>query len=275
MPEVHGHRGCAALMPENTIPAFIKATELGCHWLELDVVVNADNELVVSHEPWMDHRTCLAPGGRSILGADERAFNIYQMSAAQVRECELVGLRQMKARGTHTGPLHKPLLREVVSAVRAHAGSIGKPMPRFNVEIKSEERFYGTYQPWPEAYAECVLQELRGTQLLSNCLVQCFDPRVLEVLHARCPSLAIGLLVEGSAVSVHDLDKLSFTPRFFGPPHGPVDESLMHAVRARGVGLCVWTVNEVHHMQRMIALGVEGIVTDHPDRLLELLGAQV
>lgn len=57
-PEVHGHRGCRGLLPENTVPAFLKAAELGVDWLELDVVISADEQVIVSHEPWMSHAIC-------------------------------------------------------------------------------------------------------------------------------------------------------------------------------------------------------------------------
>ena len=65
-PEVHGHRGCRGLLPENTVPAFLKAAELGCDWIEMDVVASGDGQLVVSHEPWMSHRICLDANGDSI-----------------------------------------------------------------------------------------------------------------------------------------------------------------------------------------------------------------
>src|SRR6218665_2343231 len=65
-PEVHGHRGCRGLMPENTIPAFLAAAEMGCEWIELDVVITGDGHVLVSHEPWMEHRICRTPERDSI-----------------------------------------------------------------------------------------------------------------------------------------------------------------------------------------------------------------
>ena len=69
--EVHGHRGCRGLLPENTIPTFLKAAELGADALELDVVITGDKQVLVSHEPWFAAEYCLKPDGRSITPTEE------------------------------------------------------------------------------------------------------------------------------------------------------------------------------------------------------------
>ena len=66
MPEVHGHRGCRGLMPENSLPGFLKAVELGVDYIEMDVVISADQEIVISHEPWMSSAICQKPDGSPI-----------------------------------------------------------------------------------------------------------------------------------------------------------------------------------------------------------------
>ena len=84
-PEVHGHRGCRGLLPENTMPAFLKATELGTDFLELDLVISGDGQVVVSHEPWMSHKICLRQNGDSISVAEERSLNLYKMSVREIQ----------------------------------------------------------------------------------------------------------------------------------------------------------------------------------------------
>ena len=65
-PQIHGHRGCRGLRPENTLPAFLHALELGVDVLEMDVVISADQQVVVSHEPWLSSLLCLDPAGQRI-----------------------------------------------------------------------------------------------------------------------------------------------------------------------------------------------------------------
>ena len=86
-PEVHGHRGCRGLLPENTLPAFRRALELGVDALELDVVVSQDGQLVVSHEPWLSAKLGRGPQGEPIDPAHERSYNFYQMPYAAIAQC--------------------------------------------------------------------------------------------------------------------------------------------------------------------------------------------
>src|SRR5436190_19372915 len=78
-----GHRGCRGLMPENTIPAMIKAIDLGVTTLEMDVVFTSDKVPVVSHEPFFNHEITTAPGGREVQPSEESDLNIYRMSFAE------------------------------------------------------------------------------------------------------------------------------------------------------------------------------------------------
>ena len=62
-----GHRGCRGLMPENTIPAFLKAVDLGVNTLEMDIVITNDNQVIVSHEPFFNHEITTLPNGELVL----------------------------------------------------------------------------------------------------------------------------------------------------------------------------------------------------------------
>src|SRR6201991_1107978 len=84
-----GHRGCRGLMPENTIPAMMKALELGVTTLEMDAVITADNQVVLSHEPFFNHEITIKPDGSEVKQAEERSLNIYQMDYDQVRQFDV------------------------------------------------------------------------------------------------------------------------------------------------------------------------------------------
>ncbi len=273
-PEVHGHRGCRGLLPENTVAAFLKATDLGCDFLELDVVVNADGEVVVSHEPWMDHRICLDKNGDTIPAAQERSLNIYRMTGAEVQQCDCGSLQHPDFPSQESRSAHKPLLAEVVEAVREHARSNGKPEPRFNVEIKSEPEHYGSHQPQPTAFASLVAAELQRLGIDSTCIVQSFDPFVLNAIWPLNAGLTIALLVDNTESLDTNLARLTFTPDIYSPNYRLADERLVAALRTKGIGIAVWTVNEEADMKKMMALGVDGIITDYPDRLIGLLDKQ-
>lgn len=273
-PDVHGHRGCRGLVPENTVAAFLKATDLGCDFLELDVVVNADGEVVVSHEPWMEHRICLDKNGDTIPATQERSLNIYNMTTAEVQACDCGSLRHPDFPSQESRSAYKPLLAEVVEAVREHARSNGKPEPRFNVEIKSHPELYALYQPRPDAFASLVDAELERLGIDSTCIVQSFDHFVLNAIRPLNSKLALALLVDNTESMNTNLARLTFTPDIYSPKYKLVDQQLVDALRTKGIGITVWTVNDEAEMKRMIALGVDGIITDYPDRLIGLLGKQ-
>src|SRR5436190_15426473 len=81
-----GHRGCRGLMPENTIPAFLKAVDLNVTTLEMDVVVTKDGEAVVTHEPFFNHEITTKRNGDTVNESEERSLNIYQMNYEQVKQ---------------------------------------------------------------------------------------------------------------------------------------------------------------------------------------------
>lgn len=269
-PEVHGHRGCRGLLPENTVPGFLKAAELGVDWLELDVVVSADSQVVVSHEPWMSHLICTGPRGEAITEAEERQHNLYRMTAAEIRTYDCGGLEHPGFPEQEQRRAHKPTLREVVEAVE-EAALLGSGSPGFNIEIKSDPALYGTYQPPPPELARLVLAAVDSLGITDRCIIQSFDPSVLQAVHAAEPDITLALLVENADGLEANLQRLPFDPAIYSPHFSQADEALTRKLRERGIQLVVWTVNEPDDIRRMAALGVQGIISDYPDRVLAIL----
>jgi glycerophosphoryl diester phosphodiesterase len=262
--QVHGHRGCAGLFPPNTVRAFVEAARTGCHYLEMDVVSSSDGHLLVSHEPWMDHESCLDPDGQALTVEQGRSANIFRMLLADVQRYGLLGGEE---------PHCKPTLAEVNAAVVKDCQARGAAQPGFNIELKSDPVWYGIYQPFPEAFARAVIDEVHRLDLGKQCLMQSFDPAVLRALHRLQPTIPLTLLVEQQRGVQESLAQLDFTPRYYGPQYQQIDEALVAELRVRGIGLMAWTVNREYEMRRMIALGVDGLITDEPAKALALLAA--
>lgn len=265
--QVHAHRGFHGEVPGNTVPAFLRAAEARCPWIELDVVITADAQVLVSHEPWMDHRGCLGPDGRPLTPGEGRALNIFSMSVQEVQRYGYIASRMSPA-----DALRKPTLAEAVRATDAAAARTGAPPPSFNIEVKSDPALYGRFQPGPERFAELVLAQVQALGLAGRCIIQSFDPALLDAAHRIGPQVPLALLVENADGLERNLARLGFAPDFYGPESTLVDEALVQALRDRGMGLLVWTVNAEAEMRRMIGLGAEGLITDEPARALALLG---
>ncbi|SHK16115.1 glycerophosphodiester phosphodiesterase family protein [Hymenobacter psychrotolerans] len=270
-PEVHGHRGCRGLYPENTLPAFLHAVQLGVDVLELDVVLSADGQVVVSHEPWMNSIICLAPRQQPIPADEQHQHNLFRMSYASIRTYDCGRLRHPAYPNQRSQPAVKPLLRDVVAATTMLARQLGRAPVHFSVEVKSTPAGDNLFHPGPAAFAQAVLTELQTLELVPRTTLLCFDDRILQQCRQLLPALPLCLLVEDDIPFAEHVQRLGFLPEVYGPRHDLVTPELVAQAAAGNVRLVPWTVNEVQDMRRLLVLGVAGITTDYPDRLLALL----
>ncbi|MDQ2793183.1 MAG: glycerophosphodiester phosphodiesterase [Bacteroidota bacterium] len=273
LPEVHGHRGCRGLRPENTLPAFLHALALGVDVLELDVVISADRQVVVSHEPWLNPTICRGPAGESLTPDAAPLHNLYRMPYARIQQCDC-GLPHPGFPRQQSQPAPKPLLRVVLAATQAYAASQpGRRSPGYSIEIKSLPEGDSIYHPAPAEFFRLVLAEIDQAGVGEQSTILSFDPRVLRQAHLVRPALRTCLLVEPEQEWLPNLHRLGFVPTSFGPNHSTVTAAAVAALRTQypGLRLVPWTVNEPADFIRLIELGIEGITTDYPDRLIAQL----
>ncbi|TPG62976.1 glycerophosphodiester phosphodiesterase family protein [Hymenobacter nivis] len=274
-PEVHGHRGCRGLLPENTLPGFLHAAALGVDVLEMDVVISADHQVVVSHDPWLAAHLCRDAAGHCITPAQERQYNLYQMPYAAIRQCDCGSEPHQGFPAQQPSAAPKPLLREVLAATKALPRPPNCPPLRYSVEIKCTPAGDNHYHPEPAQFLALVAAELVAAGVLARTTLLCFDPRVLRLARAQFGSgLALCLLSENGQPWPTTIAELGFQPDVFGPNYESVTAAAVAELRRLypGTGLVPWTVNDPADMQRLLAMGVEGLTTDYPDRLLAVLG---
>lgn len=273
--EVHGHRGCRGLFPENTLPAFLHATALGVDVLEMDVVVSSDGHVVVSHEPWMNPLICLDPLGQRLVAGQEQEHNIYRLPYATIRTYDCGLLQHPAFPEQRSLPAYKPLLSEVVQQVDNFVRSGARPAIRFSIEVKSSAAGDGVWHPEPGLYAQLVIDQLQLSYIVDRTTLLSFDHRVLQQVRRRLPELALCLLVEDNTRLEEHLKILGFVPNVYGPHCGLVTPALMAFARSKGMAVVPWTVNTEAQMQRLLQLNVAGITTDYPDRMLAHLARKL
>ena len=273
--EIHGHRGCRGLFPENTIPGFLHALALGVDVLELDVVISADRQVVVSHEPWLNPVFCLDAAGNRIPPRRGFEHNLYRMAYADIRRCDCGSMGHPHFPAQVLMASHKPLLREVFAASEAAVATHSRPLVRYSVELKSSPEGDDTYHPGPVDFVGLVMAELVAADVLARTTVLSFDVRVLQVLRRQHPGVATCLLLEGPMAWLDAVRALGFVPTTFGPDYTGATPEAVAALRREHpmLRLVPWTVNSPVDMRRLIALGVDGLTTDYPNHLLELLSA--
>ncbi|MEI6410909.1 MAG: glycerophosphodiester phosphodiesterase family protein [Bacteroidota bacterium] len=260
-----GHRGCRGLMPENSIPAFLKAISIPeVTTLELDFAVSKDSQLVVSHEPWFNPAICRLPNGQEIPSGDKEKYLIYQSTVAEIRAFDCGSWGNTRFPEQQKQKTYKPTFREVVAAVR-NADSTRAKNIQWNVEIKSEPEWDGIRTPPVEEFARIVIAELRALGLEKTAIVQSFDTRALEAMHRQAPEFRLAYLIENISGLDANLKKLSFTPQIYSPNSMLVSKKMVNKCHDLGIKVIPWTVNERSSMQDMINAGVDGLITDYPN----------
>ena len=293
MLEIHGHRGARGLLPENTLPGFEHAFALGVDALEFDVCMTRDGVPVVHHDPALnpDHTrdasgAWLEPPGP--LLKDLEAAELPGLDVGRVRPGSRTALRF-----PHQEPrdgARIPTLADVLAlGRRPPAGTV-----RFNIEIKSSP-LEPNESVGPGALASAVAAVLRAEGMSDRATVQSFDWRVLRELRTSAPAISIacltsergwrdtvlrgraepspwsaGLNVDAEGGSVSRLVHRFGAPVWM-PFHADLTAESLAEARTLGLKVVVWTVNEMPDMEALARLGVDGIVTDYPDRAVETL----
>lgn len=263
-----GHRGARGLMPENSIPAFKKALDMGVTTLEMDVVISQDKQVVVSHEPFFSASICLDEQGNEIPKSREKQLNIYQYPYDTIRafDCGLKGNKDFPQQ--QKLKTHKPLLREVIREVETYRQQQQLPPVAFNIEIKSSPEGDNVFHPAPEAFSDLVYQVIKDALPAERVIIQSFDFRALRYWHENHPEYRLAALV-GNPKSVEtNLSELGFTPQIYSPYYKLIlNRTTVATIKAKGMQLIPWTVNEPDDMKKLKSWGVDGIITDYPDRI--------
>jgi len=268
--DLQGHRGARGLLPENSIPGFIRALELGVDTLEMDVVINAEGHVVVSHEPWMMATICSHPDGRPVAEEEQMSLNIYTMDDAMLASYDCGSRQHPNFPRQQTLKTPKPLLSDVFVAVNQFQDTSHSPPVRFNIEIKSRPESDGIYHPPVDEFALALYQVIRDFDLLDRSSIQSFDPRALEAVHKIDPDIATVWLISNEESLADNLAKLSFKPTIYSPDYRLVNPELIAELRQLDIQLIPWTVNEPEAMRQLMQWGVDGLITDYPDIGIEL-----
>jgi glycerophosphoryl diester phosphodiesterase len=290
--DLEGHRGTRGLAPENTLAAFRRAIEIGVTTIETDMAVTSDNMIVISHDPFLNPDVVRGPDGQWLAS---RGPPIHALTLAELRRYDIGRLnpasqyaRQFPEQRAVDGERF-PQLSELFDLGKAG----GKPV-RFNIETKITPTSSAD-TPDPATFAKLVIAAVRAADLGDRVTVQSFDWRTLIEVKRIAPD------IETSCLTIQTKDNDTVQSPDGGPSrwHAGLDlrdygGSLPALVKAAGcatwsmfwrnltpkdfaaahaLGLKVlpWTVNDRSEMSRLIDLGVDGIITDYPDRLRSVM----
>lgn len=264
--DVQGHRGARGLKPENTIPAFLAALDSGVTTLEMDVVITKDKKVILSHEPWMSASICLDPDGNSFTEKDEKKYNIYQMAYADVQKFDCGSKENEKFPQQEKLAVSKPLLEDVIIAVESYIKNYTIYEVDYNIEIKSSPEGDNKFHPSVKEYSDLVYTLLDEYLPMERVVIQSFDFRVLKYWHEKYPQVRLAALVENLKSIDSNLRALGFKPSIYSPYYKLLNKEKVEYLHRQKIRVIPWTVNEVSEMLSFKGMGVDGFITDYPDR---------
>ncbi len=264
--DVQGHRGARGLKPENTIPAFIIALDSGVTTVEMDLAITKDRKIIVSHEPWMSADICLNPAGEEITRKEEKSYNIYEMTYAQVMQFDCGSLGNKKFPEQEKMKVTKPLLSDVIVAIEDHIKSYTQFEVDYNIEIKTNEDGDNKFHPTPSEFSDMVYKLLDEYLPLERVIIQSFDFRVLQYWHEKYPGIKLAVLIENKKSVEANLKELGFNPPIYSPYYRNINRSKLNTLHEMGIKVIPWTVNEISEMLSLKGMGVDGFITDYPNR---------
>jgi glycerophosphoryl diester phosphodiesterase len=264
-----GHRGCRGLLPENTLPAFIKAIDLGVNTIEMDVAVSNDNKIIVSHEPWMSSKICTDPDFVPVSEDMEKQYKLFDMNLGMISIFDCGRRGNFRFPQQQSMETHKPSLEEVFTHCEKHILSKGKSKIGYNIEVKSKPEWDSIYTPTPDIFADLLVAEIKASGIeIPRFTIQSFDMRILRHMHKKHPKFTLALLIEHPYEHLSTLiDSLGFQPPILSPYYKLLDKVKINEAHQKGMRVVPWTVNEVEEVKKLIGWKIDGIITDYPNMM--------
>ncbi len=282
--DLQGHRGARGLAPENTLAGFRTALAQGATTLELDLVVTRDGAVVIHHDLRLNPATTRDAQGRWVAAPLPA---LRELTLAQLQAYD-VGRLDPSTRYGQTYPGQQPADGEripTLDALFTMLREAGDTQVRFNLETKLSP-LEPALTPEPAEFVRLLLEVVDRHRLRPRVIVQSFDWRTLREVQRQAPDVAIaaltarlnaidnlsdprwtaGLRLADHGDSVPDLVKALGAP-VWSPFHGQLDETQLRRARELGLKVIPWTVNDPARMGVLLGWGVDGIITDYPDRL--------
>jgi glycerophosphoryl diester phosphodiesterase len=263
--DLQAHRGGRGLMPENTIPAMRRALALGVTTLEMDAAISQDRQVLLSHDPYMNADFVYRPDGQALTKDEGKALRLYSLPYAEIRRYDVGSHGNPKFAQQQKLRTYKPLLAEVIDSAEAHAKRTHRPAPCYNIETKTTPAGDGVNHPAPDEFVRLLLAVITQKGVQNRVIIQSFDPRTLEVVHRAQPQLRTALLVDNPDGLEKNLQRLSFRPNIYSPAYKLVTLPLVQACHQQQMQVLPWTVNTPAEAAQLLALGVDGLITDYPD----------
>jgi glycerophosphoryl diester phosphodiesterase len=299
--DLQGHRGARGLKPENTLPSFEVAFDLGVTSVETDVHLSQDGVPVLVHDPVI-HGTLFRPlaavpepsPGLLVAALPVERLRCYAAdrnpdpARFPRQDSAVTPLARLYADRHGLHPFTPPTLADLLDFALAYAGEMGAAAGktdtqrnharhiRFDLEIKRvpfrpEMTGDDGAAAQPYRIERAIVEVLERFGMTSRAAARSFDHRALRALRTLSPELTTAVLVAGTAPVAPAQLAQAADARVYCPDFQFLDVLQVRQLHAEGIRVVPWTVNEPIDWQRVLDWGVDGITTDYPDELKKML----
>ena len=259
MIELQGHRGARGLLPENTLPSFARAMEIGVDTLELDVGVTRDGVVVIHHDRRLNPDVARGPDGQWVAAPTPTIFSLLYEDLQRYDVGRIRPGSEYARRFPHQTPIDGTRIPRLAQLL-----AMARPPVKFNIETKLVPHAPAETLE-PEAFARAVIAEVRRAGVAERTTIQSFDFRTLKVVEREAPEIATAYLTSGKSSDVEKVHAAG--AKIWSPDFSDLDSSIVRRAHELGIRVVAWTVNEPADIRRVLEMGVDGIISDYPDRV--------
>ena len=276
--DLQGHRGARGLMPENTLPSFQKALDLGVNTIECDMAITRDDVVVIYHDLWLNPDITRGPDGKWL---EARGPAIRELTYADLQKYDVGRIKPGTAYAKDfpdqqaVDGARIPRLSDLFDLVKRS----GNERVGFDCETKVSPLEPAATRP-PEEFARRVVAEIRKAGMQRRMMIQSFDWSTLQVIQREAPEIRTMYLSAPRTIAPNSPWLAGFTleahgsvpkavkaagGRIWAPNQTYLTPELLAEARSLGLTVIPWTVNNPEMMVKLLDMGVDGIISDRPD----------
>ncbi|XDD50506.1 glycerophosphodiester phosphodiesterase [Leptospira sp. WS92.C1] len=279
--DLQGHRGARGLKPENTWPAFEEAIRYGMNTLELDTVLTKDKKVIIHHDSETNPILCQKKDGSEIIST-----SLYELTLSELKQLDCGTKKNPKYPEQTPVPGTELITIEefFILVANAEKKNSGKPKLKFNIETKfPNDDKANISSEIVEEHIRLLVQVVERAKAVDRTTIQSFYLQALPVVKQKNPKIKTSALFSltyfqgammklgfGNSTREEALRKtIEIKADIISPYFLYATNEFVQEAHSKKISVIPWTVNDVKEMKRLIETGVDGIISDYPDRLIQ------
>jgi glycerophosphoryl diester phosphodiesterase len=256
--QIQGHRGARGDLPENTLAAFKYVIENNIDFLELDLQITKDNEIIIYHNKSINTEICSGV-----------SRPIKTLTLKEIKEYDCGSKKNIKFPNQQLVPGERiPTFIELINLIQTE---YKYKKIKMNIEIKTETSLDADDEVYN--FSKKLIDILHKYNITDDIIIQSFDTRALKYVKEIDPSITTSYLIEDKLPNIDSLINTSkqLGVKIISPDYKLIDKQIVKKLQENGFEVLPWTINDLNTFKKNIDYGVDGIITDYPKQMNDYL----